>query len=559
MSTHTLLEGTEYADWLDGGEGDDLLLGFAGHDNLWSYDGHDTLEGGSGDDTLRGDNGNDVLYGGTGDDVIEGGRASDSYYLSAGFGADSIADYDTSALGDDHDRIIFEGLQTSDLQQYYRSSNDDLVLRFSASDVLTVQGYFLSYSGRAIAPERQRIEAFEFSDRTIYHSSIVAGLRTLGGPGGDLLMPLQDNGSAISSRMYGEGSHDTLFGSNQADTLSGGQGDDSLIGGDADDLLIDGAGNDTLLGGMGADIYRLSGSGHDLVNDYDYDLQVTAIDRLELKSVAVSDVHALERHDEDLLLIYGNNNSLTVRHHFRPGAYAPDYKDASRIELFVLKNYVADEDDVIRRVRTIGSSGDDRLTPVSDNGVAQASRLYGMQGHDSLLGSAYKDQLHGGEGDDSLHGGAGNDSLVGGDGSDLYVVAYGSGRDSVNEQDSDPAGNADSDRIVFTDVAASDLSSISRSGDDLLLAWGTSDSVLIRNYFNGDAPASSSAGHIEQLAFADNVVADEAQVQAWLASSASALVSSMSSASAAASAATSTGTCPHDPTLSSILAAPLSW
>ena len=56
---------------------------------------------------------------------------------------------------------------------------------------------------------------------------------------------------------------------------------------------------------------------------------------------------------------------------------------------------------------------------------------FGVNGAETIIGSAFDDALSGGKGDDALTGAAGNDTLFGGDGSDTFVFAASAGKDIV--------------------------------------------------------------------------------------------------------------------------------
>ena len=73
-----------------------------------------------------------------------------------------------------------------------------------------------------------------------------------------------------------------------------------------------------------------------------------------------------------------------------------------------------------------GQDGDDYL--FGDNGD---DLLYGGAGNNSLEGGAGNDTLYAGEGDNILYGGLGQDTLYGGNGRDLFVLATGTGGDTI--------------------------------------------------------------------------------------------------------------------------------
>jgi Ca2+-binding RTX toxin-like protein len=99
-----------------------------------------------------------------------------------------------------------------------------------------------------------------------------------------------------------------------------------------------------------------------------------------------------------------------------------------------------------------------------------------------LYGGAGNDQLYGDAGNDILVGGAGDDHLTGGAGDDLYLFGAGSGRDTINNHDT----NANSIDIArFDDVAVEDLW-FNRSGNHLqITVAGTTDQVTVSNWYRG--------------------------------------------------------------------------
>ncbi|NQD93143.1 calcium-binding protein, partial [Pseudomonas sp. CrR25] len=57
------------------------------------------IRGGVGDDVLNGLAGDDTLEGGTGNDTLIGGLGNDTFMFAAGFGNDSIMDFDANPAG----------------------------------------------------------------------------------------------------------------------------------------------------------------------------------------------------------------------------------------------------------------------------------------------------------------------------------------------------------------------------------------------------------------------------------------------------------------------------
>lgn len=174
-----------------------------------------------------------------------------------------------------------------------------------------------------------------------------------------------DTYDSIENLTGGSGAN-TLIGDAGDNTLTGGKSNDQLYGFDGDDVLVGNAGNDMLNGGLGAD--KLSGG------DGDDSLLVDAADT-SIDGGAGFDSALVQTADAVTLDMA-----------------------ASSIEW------------------ARGNDGNDVFT-----GAAQSVGvyIYGMNGNDTITGSAFADYLNGGEGNDNLLGGAGNDTLIGGPGSDV--------------------------------------------------------------------------------------------------------------------------------------------
>ena len=117
-------------DWVYGQNGNDTLYGDAGDDWLDGGDDNDVLRGGADRDLLSGGKGDDELYGGEGNDSLHGNGGNDTYHFSAGFGADTIVNYDKSV--DSTDVARFDDVSIEDLW-FSRVSN-----RFSIHDDLQI-------------------------------------------------------------------------------------------------------------------------------------------------------------------------------------------------------------------------------------------------------------------------------------------------------------------------------------------------------------------------------------------------------------------------------------
>lgn len=97
-------------------------------------------------------------------------------------------------------------------------------------------------------------------------------------------------------------------------------------------------------------------------------------------------------------------------------------------------------DDYYSTVETINMTKVAKASKVYGNdngnsiiGSAKVDTIYGGGGNDTIDGGKSNDVLFGEDGDDTLIGGAGNDTLTGGDGSDTFVYANGDGKDIITD------------------------------------------------------------------------------------------------------------------------------
>lgn len=147
--------------------------------------------------------------------------------------------------------------------------------------------------------------------------------------------------------------------------------------------------------------------------------------------------------------------------------------------------------------------------------------LAGSSNHDLLWSGGGSDQLYGFGGNDLLDGGHGDDYLHGGSGNDIYLLRHGAGHDTIDNRDgsrgdraaaSMPAADhpVQHDRIHFEDVAMSDLRTIRRTGDDMVLEYGVDNSVTIKDAFAPDQAGMQN--EISSFRFADGRILTTAQL-----------------------------------------------
>lgn len=415
------------------------------------YGGSNRIYGLGGNDYLSGGDMSDLLDGGKGNDTLQGQEGSDTYLFKRGYGKDTIYDYDSTE--DNSDIVIFSDIASTDVKSIERS-DDDLIINFGDSDSLIVSSYFYSSS--------YKIEQFKFSDKVIWNNEILKSqIFIKGDENNNNIYGINDR----SNRIYGLG------------------GNDYIVGGEKEDVIIGGEGDDHLNGNEGNDSYLFSiGSGKDIISDYDY--TTDNIDTASFTDLASTNVKSIGRIEGDLVIHYGSNDSLTVQYYF----YSTNYM----IEQFkFIDDVIWNETDIKSRVVTHGDEYDNRIYGY-DGG---SNRIFGLGGDDNLIG---------GNQDDVMDGGIGNDKLAGNTGNDTYLFSIGSGVDRINDYD-DTENNYDT--VSFSDIASTDVTSLERVDDDLVIKYGSSDILNISNYFYG------SNYKIEQFRFNDGVNWDDTEIR----------------------------------------------
>ncbi len=94
--------GNAQANTIAGNGANNQIFGGGGNDTIDAGNGTDLVDGGTGDDTLSGGTGGDTdtIIGGAGSDTINVSDGNDVVvYNAAGFGADTITGFDSTAAG----------------------------------------------------------------------------------------------------------------------------------------------------------------------------------------------------------------------------------------------------------------------------------------------------------------------------------------------------------------------------------------------------------------------------------------------------------------------------
>lgn len=467
-----------------------------------------TISGNSGANTLAGSDGNDVITGGAGNDLMSGASGNDSFLFTQGSGIDMVQ------LDDGANQLVFAAGVDSATASFSRIGGDLLIEYGSGSDSVMLADIFDENAPTGYTAIFADMTQYDFD----YMSShLETGVITA---------------SASGDFMTGNGADDVIDGLGGADTLDGGGGDDRLSGSGGDDTLAGYTGNDVLHGGAGMDVLR-GGDGYDVLNGdggkdrlyggaLDDTLRGAAGDDTldggtgndALKGGGGNDLYFLRFADgQDILSENGGNDEIRFignidPDYFRYGQdgndllikYSPEdivrvagfFSDAnSQIERVSFQNGTShDISYILSHLTVIPTDGDNTLT-----GTIGTDSLNGLGGNDVLIGLGENDLLIGGSGDDALIGGQQDDQLQGGAGNDIYTFATGDGADRIDENDG-------TDTVSFAAGISSDDVTYSRSEYDLIITYGSGDSIA-NTYFFLD-----SFNQIENVSYDDGTIHD---------------------------------------------------
>ncbi|HEX5356676.1 MAG TPA: calcium-binding protein [Aquabacterium sp.] len=382
----------------------------------------DALDGGAGDDQLLGQDGDDTLYGDAGQDLLDGGAGADTYLFGRGDGQDVIVPWSAWPGGSQVDTLQFgQGIAMADVDALQVGGDLLLTVRGSA-DSVRLTGYF------SMSPDLAT--RIRFADGGVWDARAVQGKLSV--------------------------SDDDLMGTPWGDVLMGGAGQDILVGSSGDDTIYGDAGADMMDGGLGADTFLFGkGDGQDRVMMYGQD---ASDDRVQLAAdISVTDVLLAQEGGDLVLRVRDTRDSLRLTDYFNMSPMV-------RPEITFASGAVWDALVIDRKINNGGFSA------------------WGNRADENLEGGGGDDALFGQEGDDTLYGDAGRDFMDGGVGADTYLFGRGDGQDTVMAGWSDGIGRVDRLRLG-TGIDMSNVTVTAQANDLLLSIDGSSDSVLISNYF----------------------------------------------------------------------------
>ena len=402
----------------------------------------DFLAGSDNAEGIYGYRGNDILIGGKGNDNLYGGIGDDTYIFNLGDGNDVIDEGNSNSAAD---KIIFgDGITLEDIR--IDRSGDDMIIHYSETDSIILK--------KAYSDSYYWVESFEFADGTTvtlndFHERVL----TLSGSG------------KIVDYTSGYGVRDTIMnGSDEADSIYGYRGNDIITGG---------KGNDNLYGGIDDDTYIFNlGDGNDVLDETNSN---SAADKIIFgEGVTLEDIR-IDRNENDMIIHYSETDSITLKKAYSDSYYwveSFEFADGTTVTL----------NDFHERVLTLSGSGK----------IVDYTSGYGVR--DTIMnGSDEADSIYGYRGNDIITGGKGNDNLYGGIDDDTYIFNLGDGNDVLDETNS----NSKTDKVIFGDGITLEDIRIDRSGDDMIIHYSETDSIILKKAY------SDSYYWVESFEFAD--------------------------------------------------------
>ncbi|WP_312080367.1 calcium-binding protein [Acinetobacter schindleri] len=283
--------------------------------------------------------------------------------------------------------------------------------------------------------------------------------------------------------LSGTSENDLIFIQNSVNNLFEALGgDDTLIiknssgltvnGGAGDDVIVSGVGSDYLIGGTGINSYIFyQGAGNDFIA---YNTLGSNFDKLVFLNINSTDVEFYKQ-NQNLIIKYGVNDTVTLI-----GAL-----DTSSTREVIFKF-----NDVLHTLNSL------RDVPLPNlNTTANDLYLNGWNGVDILTANSNDNQIYAFDGNDTITGGTGNDRLHGGMGQDTYIFRSGDGIDEIFESDF----SIETNTVSFQNVNSADVQSVVFEGKDLVITYGITDKLVLKNYINNSQNSSLI------LQFADQV------------------------------------------------------
>lgn len=402
------------------------------------------------DDVLEGTGFVDWIVGREANDTMSGGAGGDLYFVEPDGGNDTIID--TEGSDTPNTLVLPDGTTLDDVRLSYDGEGFLILDLTSTGNRVRLSGFDPQnpLGPRAVERFRFGIDGEEIG----YEELLARGFDIVGTADADNL-----KGTALTDRVWGGNGNDLIEATPGGDWLAGEGGNDTYVVelGDGvvtiDDVAEEDVGNVLRFGpGIDPDAMR---------NNLRFEADGNG--------------------GHVLLIPYGNAGDVVRLTGFDPddvlGHRAVDrfeFSDGTSVDYATLVSW------------TFVVEGDNAGNALEGTNVGD--RLYGYDGDDLMAA---------GDGEDVLTGGLGDDVLRGGAQRDAYVVNLGDGRDVIEDDLDEGAGNV----LTFGAGITRDDVRLDIVGDDLLIRYGSQgDVVRVANH----APNGASAGTvIDTLEFAD--------------------------------------------------------
>lgn len=401
----------------------------------------ETIMGRGGADEIRLGSADTTVNAGTGNDTIYDGLGNNTYTFNVGDGNDEI---ELNAYADaDHYLVIELGANISAEDVHYFAEGNDLLVKINTTDQILIRDALSETSDR-------KVIAIRFDEGSfVTQSRIVESLLEVNASAGISASNLQN------ITVNGTSSADQLIARNGDVQLKGAAGDDTLTSGIGNDTLTGGSGSNLMHGGLGGDVYVIDNStGTDTIID-----AAGLADTISFGSDIVLADLALQVSDSALkIVIAETGRNIIIEDYFTNATHRIEnlrFADESTSSLASLVNAI-----------TVAAA---EPGTTLDRSTVSANELIGGKGGGEtiLLGS----------GDNVVVLANANTSVTSGAGENTFVVATGCGAVTI-----DVSMSGDNDRVVFSNVSLKQTG-FSRSGSDLVVSFGATDSLTLSGMF----------------------------------------------------------------------------
>ena len=403
-STPVEFEGLGGDDSLTGGPAADLLIGGDGDDDLFGGEDADTLQGGAGRDLVVGEAGDDLLEGGAGADDLIGSLGNDILFGALRSGSVPNDGNDTLTGADGND--FLSGQDGNDVLD--PGDGEDTIIGGRGTDIALFDGEDLGNGIAAQAIDGAILLSVN-NDVDRLEGVEIIRFRDAAADGGDLDITLRVDGSIATTAQRDAAEIDVVVYANGAGPAQ--PGTLTPVGDDITNVLR----NDYNLDESSArgDVMRV--------------VSITGADGL-LRVVAENGVRSAEGRFGSLTInadgtySYAANAAL-LRDLDASGpaedvfTYRVDDGSGHSVTAELMVRLLPQVAELPDTIEIFGTGSNDNIAA----DPAAPGRLFGLDGDDTLDGTAFGDELFGGGGADVLMGGLGADLLQGGAGNDLLV------------------------------------------------------------------------------------------------------------------------------------------